>query len=176
MHGSEVHVPANHTAPGAGLVVLRPVEQWYLSMMLCYPAILLVTFIVSAASHSIITSKGEEVLVETKATGPGGKPLPVTKKLKKSHRNHPLFEVYIGIWSRRMFQGLTGLLVFTFVSEAASVIVHAWDSEEGWWCGEERIVRSPIILSMSYCLITTSADTVRRSILWAGFSSTSTFS
>ncbi|KAB5570203.1 hypothetical protein GE09DRAFT_957754 [Coniochaeta sp. 2T2.1] len=115
-------------------------EIWYLRLMLCYPAVLLVTFILSAAAYSIYSSKSEEELVQPVATGPGGKPLPVTKR-KKKHAQTPAFEVHIGLWARRTFQYMTAALCLTFVANCAAVLAHGFDEQQpDWWCGEERVV------------------------------------
>ncbi|KAH8909902.1 hypothetical protein BR93DRAFT_943802 [Coniochaeta sp. PMI_546] len=107
--------------------------------MLCYPAVLLVTFIISAATYSIQSSKSEEELLEPSATGPGGKPLPATKRRKRGQHS-PVFEVYIGVWARRVFQYITAAVVLTFVADCADVIAHALDDQDPtWWCGEERV-------------------------------------
>ncbi|OIW33536.1 hypothetical protein CONLIGDRAFT_569741 [Coniochaeta ligniaria NRRL 30616] len=115
-------------------------DRWLLTTMLCYPAVLLVTFIISAATYSIRSSKSEEELMESTATGPGGKPLPATKRRKRTQHN-PVFEIYIGVWAQRVFQYITAAVVLTFVADCAAVIAHAMDDQApAWWCGEEKVV------------------------------------
>lgn len=141
MHGHEVQALADNTAPTVSAVG-RPMaaDRWLLMTMLCYPAVLLVTFILSAATYSIQSSKSEEELLEPTATGPGGKPLPATKRRKRV-RHNPVFDVYIGVWARRVFQYITAAVVLTFVADCAVLIAHAVDEQEpAWWCGEERVV------------------------------------
>lgn len=141
MHGYEVQALADNAAPRLSAVERSmAAERWFLSTMLCYPAVLLVTFIVSAATYSIHSSKSEEELLEPTATGPGGKPLPATKRRKRGDRD-PVYEVYIGRWTRRLFQYITAAVVLTFVADCAAVIAHALDDQEAAWsCGEERVV------------------------------------
>jgi hypothetical protein len=144
MHGPEVQTLVDNAVPttpqvGTGVGTM---DRWFLNTMLCYPAVLLVAFILSAATYSIQSSRSEEELLEPTATGPGGKPLPMTKRRKRGHK-HPVFEVYIGVWARRVFQYITVAVVLTFVADAATVVAHAVDDQSpgGWWCGEERVVR-----------------------------------
>jgi hypothetical protein len=147
MHGYEVHARTAENAMVRLSAVERSAaaEQWYQWMMLCYPAVLLVTLIVSAAAYSIYSSKSEEELVEPTATGPGGKPLPATKR-RKNARNQPVYEVHVGRWPRRLFQYVTAAVVLTFVADAAAAIVHAVDDrQEAWSCGEERVVSTTAI-------------------------------
>ena len=136
MHGNEVQAWADNEAPGRSMAA----ERWYLLTMLCYPAVLLVMFIVSAATYSIQSSKSEEELLEPTATGPGGKPLPATKRRKRGESQH-IYEVYIGTWARRVFQYITATVVLTFLADCGAIIAHALDDREpAWWCGEERVV------------------------------------
>jgi hypothetical protein len=138
MHALYQHAVVNQTAP------CSPAERVLFATELCYPPILLLAFISTAAAHSILTSRSEEELVEPTTTGPGGKPLPVTKR-RREH-TAPVVDVNPGTVTRRVFQYLNGALVLTFVADFATVIVHALQEKMdgaagyGWWCGEERIV------------------------------------
>ncbi|KAK4123518.1 hypothetical protein N657DRAFT_572662 [Parathielavia appendiculata] len=115
---------------------------------LLYPVILLLSFVVSAAVHTIVTSKTEEELVVPAVKGPGGKPLPVTKR-KREQQQVP--EAHgdnraSGGSAWALFLYLTGAVIVSFVANCAAVAVHAMKSSRdagpgsAWWCGEERIV------------------------------------
>lgn len=114
---------------------------------LLYPIVLLIAFITGAAVHSIITSRTEEELVTPVARGPGGKPLPLTKR-KREHEDHALPEIpTFSDGARRAFQYVSAGIVLTFVVNAVAIAIHALRDRavvkdgDGWWCGEERTVR-----------------------------------
>jgi hypothetical protein len=114
---------------------------------LLYPVLLLLTFVLSSGVHTVLTSKTEEELVVSTVKGPGGKPLPVTKR-KREQQAHEADDSANGsgglAWS--VFLYLTGAIVLSFVANGAAVAVHAMKSsadgglDNAWWCGEERIV------------------------------------
>lgn len=149
MHALFQHAVVNQTAP------CSPAEKVLFATELCYPAILLLAFISTAAVYSIMTSRSDEELVTPTTTGPGGKPLPVTKR--KREDTSPVVDAQIGTAARRVFQYLTGIIVLTFLADFATVIAHALkeqkdgDPESGWWCGEERIVSLPPFTASARC-------------------------
>ncbi|KAK4170777.1 hypothetical protein QBC36DRAFT_295980, partial [Triangularia setosa] len=112
----------------------------------CYPVVLLLAFIISAAVHSIAKSRTEEELLIPTATGPGGKPLPITKR-KREHREQGSIYSTDGCTGGntiQVFRYLTGVLVLSFAANAVATALHVWQSSklggELWWCGEERVV------------------------------------
>ena len=118
---------------------------------LLYPVVLLLSFIVSAGIHTIITSKTEEELAGPTITGPGGKPLPVNKRKREQQPRDSDDDAGAGgglVWT--IFLYLTGGIVMSFVANGAAVAAHAMKSssdaglDNAWWCGEERTV--------SFCL------------------------
>lgn len=115
---------------------------------LLYPVILLLTFILSAGIHTIVTSKTEEQLVSTTVRGPGGKPLPITKR-KREQETRDADGDDDGdrrCLTKTAFVYLTVGLISSFVANGAVMASHALKSskssagEDQWWCGEERIV------------------------------------
>ncbi|KAK0736915.1 hypothetical protein B0T21DRAFT_286353 [Apiosordaria backusii] len=112
----------------------------------CYPVVLLLTFIIATAIHSIAKSRTEEELLIPTATGPGGKPLPVTKR-KREHRDQGSIYSTDGCNGGTMiqvFRSLTGALILSFAANAVATALHVWQSSKVggklWWCGEERVV------------------------------------
>lgn len=133
-----------------------------------YALVLLLTFAGAAAVHSVITARSDEDLEVSDVRGPGGKPLPVTKRKSGGSRSRrsgsdgsaadgvgdqlsggddaerPTF----GLASRRVFQYLTAFAAFTFVADGVAISVHSISdrveagAEDGWWCGEPRVVSS----------------------------------
>jgi hypothetical protein len=113
---------------------------------LLYPVVLLLAFILSAAVHSIVSSNTEEELVVPTATGPGGKPLPVTKRKRGQTVSSHTDSVGRTGCSKTVVQYLTAAVVLSFVANGAAIAAHALQSirrsgfENAWWCGEERVV------------------------------------
>lgn len=121
---------------------------------LLYPVILLVTFVVSSAVHTIVTAKSEEELEMPTVRGPDGKPLPATKRRKQEQQQQQQQSrsSEADENSRRcglawtVFLFLTGGIILSFVANGAAVAVHAMQSSreaglnDAWWCGEEKIV------------------------------------
>lgn len=116
---------------------------------LLYPLILLLTLVISSGVHTVLTSKTEEELDAPTVKGPGGKPLPITKRRKREQEASDAHGATGGggggfAWS--VFLYLTGAIVVSFVANGAAVAVHAMKSssdaglDNAWWCGEERIV------------------------------------
>jgi hypothetical protein len=114
---------------------------------LLYPVILLLTFIVSAGIHTVVTSKTEEQLAAPTVKGPGGKPLPITKRKREQETQEADDNASgSGGFAWCAFLYLTGALVMSFVANGAAIAAHAMNSSrdealtEVWWCGEQRIV------------------------------------
>ncbi|KAJ4304301.1 ATP-binding cassette-type vacuolar membrane transporter Hmt1 [Collariella sp. IMI 366227] len=64
-------------------VPLSAAETVFKKAQLLYPVVLLLAFVISAGVYTVVTSESEEELVVPTATGPDGKPLPVTKRRRK---------------------------------------------------------------------------------------------
>ena len=154
---------------------LSTAETVELRAQILYPAILLLAFIASAGVHSVLTSRTEEELVAPIARGPGGKPLPLTKR-KREHEESIVPQInFFSDAARRVFQYATGAIIITFLANAVAIALHAIEvrtssgGTSGWWCGEERIVSH--FSSQWYCSLLT---TFHRSMLSDLPSSTST--
>lgn len=120
-------------------------EIVFRNSQLCYPVVLLFAFIISAGVHSVVTSKTEEEVVAPTVKGPGGKPLPFTKR-KREHYDAQGAFVHSGSVARTVFQYLSAGLVLSFVANGAAIALRALSArgvkgEVGdWWCDEQRIV------------------------------------
>lgn len=132
----------NHTSAApetATQAVLRTVEM-------LYPVVLLVAFVVAAGVHSIVTSRSEEDIIVPTVRGPGGKPLPVTKRKREDRQPETVEGYHVGPAGRRFFQYVTAGIILTFIANGVAVAVHTLgdhfddDDDERWWCGEERTV------------------------------------
>ncbi|KAK3687912.1 hypothetical protein B0T22DRAFT_498173 [Podospora appendiculata] len=118
--------------------VSKHVQPWY-------PVVLAVAFLLSAGVHSIHTPRSKEKLVVPTAGGPGGKPLPATKR-KRGHEQPRVRDVYRGALARRVCQCVTAAITLTFLTNGAAIAIHALQArgpsgdEWPWWCSEERTV------------------------------------
>jgi hypothetical protein len=116
------------------------------SLQFIYAPVLLTTFIAIAVIHSIRSSKASEDIVSPVVRGPGGKPLPVTKK-----RKDRLSSAYrlpdIGPIAKQVFRYLSGFLLITFIVNGGAIGIRAWREnkhvpygEVGWWPDQSTVV------------------------------------
>ena len=116
-----------------------------------YPDLLILVFIIVGASFSIYNAKREEVVAPV-ARGPGGKPLPITKR-KKDHVNQQQHQFSPA--AKLFFQWASIFTTLTFLATGIAIAVHALvlrssDGEHGWWCGEPKTVQlSPYLAHMT---------------------------
>ncbi|KFA67385.1 hypothetical protein S40285_00163 [Stachybotrys chlorohalonatus IBT 40285] len=112
-----------------------------------YSLVLLVSFIVFAAWYSVFNSKKEEDTVQSHVKGPGGKPLPVTKRKKRNAGERKLGP-HFGRAAKNAFRCLAAGVVITYVGNAVALYVHAFEYEDPnqWtknglpWAGEWTLV------------------------------------
>ncbi|KAL2126807.1 hypothetical protein VTI74DRAFT_196 [Chaetomium olivicolor] len=126
---------------------LSTAETVFQNAQLLYPVVLLLAFIISAAVHTVVTSRADEDLVVPTVKGPDGKPLPVTKRKRKQEASEADDNAHgHGGFAWTTFLYLTGSIALSFVANGFAVACHAMASRKtpgadgGWWCGEERIV------------------------------------
>ncbi|KAI1777704.1 hypothetical protein F4818DRAFT_322626 [Hypoxylon cercidicola] len=108
-----------------------------------YPDLLLLAFIVIGATHSVYTAMRKEDVVVPTVKGPGGKPLPVTKRRRDEDDASESQEFSLS--ARRFFQYSMMLTTLTFFGAGAAIATRALvhrsaDGEHGWWCGEPKTV------------------------------------
>ncbi|OTB07167.1 hypothetical protein M426DRAFT_8895 [Hypoxylon sp. CI-4A] len=108
-----------------------------------YPDLLLLAFIVIGATHSVYTAMRKEDVVVPTVKGPGGKPLPVTKRRRSDDDLSDPDDFSPN--ARRFFQTSMMLATLTFFGAggaiAARALIHrSADGEHGWWCGEPKTV------------------------------------
>ncbi|KAK4230903.1 putative heavy metal tolerance protein precursor [Podospora fimiseda] len=129
---------------------LTTAQMVYLKTQLFSPVVLLLVFVITAGIHSVITARSEEEFVHPTATGPGGKPLPVTKRKREQREAADDQESIRGNStpaSSAIFKYLTGATILSFLINGFAIGSHISQSAkqqktEGvfWWCGEERVV------------------------------------
>ncbi|KAH9243926.1 hypothetical protein K456DRAFT_1820007 [Colletotrichum gloeosporioides 23] len=105
------------------------------SILILYPMVLLIIFIGSAATYTVLTAKKdeEESKVETDILGPGGKRLPVTKK-KKRRDDDETGRVRIGPdmspTSKAWLKWITLAVFFSFIANGIAHISHVVEELE----------------------------------------------
>ncbi|CAK7212327.1 ATP-binding cassette-type vacuolar membrane transporter Hmt1 [Sporothrix bragantina] len=117
------------------------------SLELWYGVLLLVIFVVSIVLNSIFDSRRASQLIQPAATGPGGRPLPATRRRSQDSTTlsfTPTIE--ISEVTKRFYGIAYALFIASFVADFANVISHAFydtknpEIQFGWWCGEETSV------------------------------------
>lgn len=134
----------------SGDVILRQTQ--YL-----YALILLVAFVTGAAWYSVYNTKKEEDIVQTTVKGPGGKPLPITKRTKRDDGERKLGPRF-GPTAKNVFRYLAAVLFLSYVGTGTSMFIHAfwhedpykWSKEGLPWAPECSVVRSFLAISPSY--------------------------
>ncbi|KAK4062088.1 uncharacterized protein Triagg1_10054 [Trichoderma aggressivum f. europaeum] len=112
-----------------------------------YSLVLLVAFISLAAWYSVFNSKKEEDLVQPKVKGPGGKPLPITKRKRRNDGERKIGPRF-GRIAKNVFRYLAAVVFLSYVATGVSMFVHAfyhenpykWSKDGLPWAGEWSVV------------------------------------
>ncbi|KAI0480328.1 hypothetical protein GGR56DRAFT_266345 [Xylariaceae sp. FL0804] len=109
-----------------------------------YPDLLLAFFLIVGAIYSIYTARRREAAPGQEAKGPGGKPLPATKRkaAREDASNSPeAFTPSVRIVFRWIYVLVTATLIGQGAAIAARVMIEKIsETEHGWWCGEPKTV------------------------------------
>ncbi|KAK6081654.1 ABC transporter [Seiridium cupressi] len=121
----------------------EPLETFRNALQYAYPAVLLFAFVIVGATDSILNALRKDDFVAPTVTGPGGKPLPVTKR-KREIRDDGEHEQYSPA-CKSFFRCCMMLATFTFFCAGANVAARALYNRtasggHGWWCGEPKTV------------------------------------
>ena len=104
-----------------------------------YPVALIIIFLAGVMIYSIRTAPEEVSATPPPQKGPGGKPLPRSKKPKKSRRS---FTQDFSSASKALFNWFTVGIILTFLADAVLICIHALvDRKDQWWCGKPVAVR-----------------------------------
>lgn len=112
-----------------------------------YSLVLLVAFIGCVSWYSVYNAKKEEDVVQSKARGPGGKPLPITKKKKRDDGERKLGP-HFGRSAKNIFRYLAAVVFLSYLATGISMFIHAfwyedpfkWSKEGLAWAGEWSMV------------------------------------
>jgi hypothetical protein len=112
-----------------------------------YSVILVVAFISGAAWYSIFNARKEEDVVQSHVKGPGGKPLPLTKRKKRDNGDRKIGP-HFGPVAKNVFRTLAAGIFITYVCTAVSMLIHAfaWEDPFKWskdglsWAGDWTVV------------------------------------
>ncbi|KAI1816175.1 hypothetical protein GGS20DRAFT_575620 [Poronia punctata] len=120
------------------------VESTLTTTQYLYPGLLLVILLLFGAIYSIHTARRKGDVIVPTITGPGGKPLPVTKKRRVDdvpQESEGKFTPAI----RGLFQWIYAFVTLSFVGQGAAIATRALvqtssSGEHTWWCGEAKSV------------------------------------
>lgn len=112
-----------------------------------YAIVLLVTFVGCAAWYSIVNAKKEEDIVLPTVKGPGGKPLPSTKRKKRTDGERKIGPRF-GRTAKNVFRCIAAVVFLSYVASGTLMFVHAfwhedpykWSKEGLAWAGEWSLV------------------------------------
>ncbi|KAH7326423.1 half-sized multidrug resistance protein [Stachybotrys elegans] len=112
-----------------------------------YALILLVAFISCAAWYSIFNAKKEEDIIQSHIKGPGGKPLPITKRKKRDAAERKLGP-HFGPVAKNVFRCLAAGVFLSYVASGITLFVYAFFHENPYewakhglsWAGEWTVV------------------------------------
>ncbi|KAI9167453.1 Heavy metal tolerance protein [Paramyrothecium foliicola] len=112
-----------------------------------YSLVLLVTFISCAAWYSIVNAKKEEDVIQSQVKGPGGKPLPLTKRKKRDDGERKIGP-HFGPTAKNVFRTLAAGVFLTYVATGMAMLTHAfryedpfvWSKQGLSWAGEWTVV------------------------------------
>ncbi|KAI0392588.1 hypothetical protein F5Y17DRAFT_459723 [Xylariaceae sp. FL0594] len=123
----------------------RLVDSILTTTQYLYPGLLLVLLLLLGAIYSIHAARTRGDVIVPTVTGPGGKPLPVTKKRRLDHAPEEESEGKFTPAIRGLFQWIYAIVTLTFIGQGAAIATHALvqtssSGEHTWWCGEAKSV------------------------------------
>lgn len=130
-----------------------PPERLRAVVQYTYPVVLLVTFVVMGAAHSLYKALQKEDVLVPNVKGPGGKPLPFTKRKREEANGDRVPETF-STGYQRVFRYCMLLATSTFFGAGANIAVRALyfrspNGDHGWWCGQAKTVSPSPFLAAS---------------------------
>jgi len=138
--------------PGSNNGRSSPVDLVLRETQYFYAVVLLAAFIGCAAWYSVYNAKKDEDLVQPLVKGPGGKPLPITKRKKRDNGERKIGPRF-GRAAKNVFRYLAGVVFLAYVASGAATFIHAFYHENPYkwsrdglpWAGEWTVVCYPTI-------------------------------
>lgn len=96
-------------------------------------------FVVVLMTSSYLSVQSTVDTEEPVLLGPGGKPLPRSRRKSKQDREQ-LKQKGFSSSRQAIFNYLSVALLLTFIAHGCNIIIHALVAKEGWWCGEPMAV------------------------------------
>lgn len=117
-----------------------------------YALVLLVTFVSLAAWYSVFNAKKEEDVVHSTIKGPGGKPLPITKRKKRNDGERKIGP-HFGRAAKNVFRYLAAIVFLAYVASGVVMFIRAfwhedpfkWSTDGLPWAGEWTVVSESVI-------------------------------
>lgn len=139
--------PHDSRDPGSATDVVSRGDAILRQTQYIYALILLLAFVTGAAWYSVYNAKKEEDIVHSTLKGPGGKPLPITKRKRRDDGERKLGPRF-GPTAKNVFRYLVAVVFLSYVGTGVSMFVHAfwhenpykWSKEGLPWAGECSVV------------------------------------
>ena len=132
-----------------------------------YALVLLFTFVCCAAWYSVFNAKKEEDVVQSHVKGPGGKPLPITRRKKRNDGERKIGP-HFGTAAKNVFRCIAAVVFLSYIATGASMFVRAfwhedpyrWSREGLPWAGEWSVVsgldlppcRESVLINYFFCV------------------------
>jgi hypothetical protein len=144
----------NNPAIGNGTTPDTLVDVILRDTQYSYAIVLLASFIGCVSWYSVYNAKKEEDVVQSHVKGPGGKPLPITKKKKRDDGARKLGP-HFGQTAKNVFRYLAAVVFLSYAATGSLMFVHAfwhedpfrWAREGLPWAGEGTMVCKCVILN-----------------------------
>jgi ATP-binding cassette, subfamily B, vacuolar membrane transporter HMT1/ACLQ len=122
-------------------------EHVLVQAQVAYPFLLLLSYGIAFALHTVISSRRQEDVEKPSVTGPGGKPLPLTRiKVEKPVTRSTVSQEF-SRFSHLCFRAATGAVALTFLAHALHIILQCvaahWEDVQQY-CNDELLVSSTL--------------------------------
>lgn len=147
MGATDENQPPDPRDPGSASGDVSIVDAVLRQTQYTYSLVLLIAFVTGAAWYSVYNAKKEEDVVQSTVKGPGGKPLPSTKRKKRDDGERKLGPRF-GPAAKNVFRYLAAVVFLSYIGTGVSMFIHAfwhenpykWSKEGLPWGGEWSVV------------------------------------
>lgn len=118
---------------------------FFLEAQVLYPFLLLLSFGIVFAVHSVYASQHQEDVEQPKVTGPGGKPLPVTRiKVERSRARASSTRQEVSHNASIYFKTGTAIIVLSFMVHGLHILRQCMQAS---WAAAERFTNDELNVS-----------------------------